>query len=120
MDANPGGNSVARLTAKRVTPYPACMTDDAIGSLERFATDYRGDDLTVHRVLVALDERQDGEAVLRVVLLLNDPDGETWDVDAIRGLRTALGRKAGELDLPPVSLSLVPESEAELVEAFGS
>lgn len=90
-----------------------------MGELERFAIKYRGEALVLHRAAVAVDERQDGEPVTRVVLLLDDPAGETWDVDQVQELRTALGRKATELGLPPVSVTLVPQSEAELVEAFG-
>lgn len=95
------------------------VDDEAIPQLERFATGYSDDKVTVHRALATLDERQDGEPVTRVVLLLNQPAGETWDIDRIRTLRIALGRKATELGLPTISLTLVPESEAELVEAFG-
>jgi hypothetical protein len=86
--------------------------------LENFAVRLSSDVLTIHRTAAAIDERQDGEAVTRMVLLLNEPDGETWDVDRVRELREALGRKATELELPPVSLTLVPESEADLIEAF--
>lgn len=95
------------------------MSDVAMGELERFAIKYRDEALVLHRAAVAVDERQDGEPVTRVVLLLDDPAGETWDVDQVQELRTALGRKATELGLPPVSVTLVPQSEAELVEAFG-
>lgn len=86
--------------------------------LERFATSYSDLDLTVHRAVVALDERQDGEDVTRVALLLNEPSHETWDAARVRDLRDALGRKATELGLPPVSVTLVPESEAEFVDGF--
>lgn len=74
--------------------------------------------LRVLRAVIALDERQDGEPVTRATLLVSDPNGATWDVEGVRELRQALGRKATELELPPVSLTLVPESEAELVETF--
>lgn len=92
--------------------------DGAIDELKRFVTGYRDEELIVHRASLMPDERQDGEAVTRVVLLLNEPTGDTWDVDRVRRLRTALGRKATELGLPPVSVTLVPQSEAELVDAF--
>jgi hypothetical protein len=52
------------------------------------------------------------------MLLLSDPVDETWDVDRIRELRMTLGRKAVELGLPAVSLTLVAESDPEAVEAF--
>jgi len=50
--------------------------------------------------------------------MLRDPGGDTWDIDRVRDLRLALGRKAAELGLPPVSLTLVAESEPEAAEAF--
>jgi hypothetical protein len=96
------------------------MVDEAAtAELERFATAYRDANLDVKRATAALDERRDGERVTRVALLLNEPADDTWDIDSVRELKQALGRKATELDLPPVSVTLVPESEAELVEAFG-
>jgi hypothetical protein len=45
-----------------------------------------------------------------VLLLLTDPSGDTWDVDHIRALRQTLGRKATDLELPPVTLTLVAEN----------
>ncbi len=87
------------------------------GQLEEFATGYRAPGLTVHRAAVVLDERQDGEPVTRVVLLLENPQGDTWEVDRVQELRQALGRKATELELPSISVTLVPESEAEAFEA---
>lgn len=92
--------------------------EDALGELERFATGVGLSGLRVHRASVALDARQDGELVTRVALLVDEPDADTWDVEAVQELRTALARKATELDLPPLSLTLVPEGEADLVEAF--
>ncbi|MDQ6744713.1 MAG: hypothetical protein M3Z27_01630 [Actinomycetota bacterium] len=92
--------------------------EDALVDLGRYVAQLSAEDLTVHRAAAAIDERQDGEEVTRVILLVSDPEGETWDVQRVRELREALGRKATELGLPPVSLTLVPESEAELVEAF--
>jgi hypothetical protein len=85
--------------------------------LAEFVTGYEDGDLAVHRATVRLDERQDGEPVTRVVLLLSDPSGDTWDIDAVRALPHARGRRATELELPAVTVTLVPESEAE---AFAS
>ena len=93
-------------------------SDDPLKELERFAASYDVPGVRVRRVLVALDERQDGEEVTRVALLLPDPPGDTWDVDAVRALRQALGRKATELGLPAVSMTLVPQSEAELLDSL--
>lgn len=86
--------------------------------LEEFATSLTRGGLRVHRAAVALDERQDGERVTRAILLLDEPRDDTWDIALIQELRKALAHKATELGLPPVSLTLVPESEAEVVEAF--
>lgn len=88
--------------------------------LERFAASYEDPELRVHRAAVALDERQDGEPVTRVVLLLDEPSAETWPPERVRELRHALGRKATELGLPSVSVTLVPESEAELLDGSAS
>lgn len=88
--------------------------------LATFASAYEADDLVVRRAIASLDERQDGEPVTRIALLLTDPSGDTWDVEAIRKLRQALGRKAAEFGLPSVSVTLVPESEAEAVAEFAS
>jgi hypothetical protein len=96
------------------------IEEGTLKALERTATALSDAELRVERAAVSLDERQDGEPVTRVILLLNDPSGETWDVDRIRELRNALGRAATELGLPPVSMTLVPESEAEFVEPFVS
>ena len=92
--------------------------DTAIREFEAFATGLRAGEIAVHRAAVALDERQDGEPVTRAVLLLDEPHDDTWNVESIQELRTRLAHKATDLQLPPVSLTLVPESEAEAVEAF--
>jgi len=95
------------------------VVDNAfVAELVEFAVSYSDDTFTVRKASVSLDEGQDGEAVTRVLLLLSDPRDDTWDVDRIRELRLALGRKATELGLPPVTLTLVAESEAEAAEAF--
>ncbi len=96
------------------------MVDDsaAADELAHFATVYRDDAFAVLRAAASFDERQDGELVTRVLLLLSDPPDDTWEVDRIRELRLALGRKATQLGLPPVTLTLVAEGEAEAEEAF--
>jgi hypothetical protein len=93
-------------------------TDDAASLLARFAVDSDFADVVVRDAQVSLDERQDGEPVTRVVLLLEDPVGDTWDVERVSELRRELGRRATDLGLPAVSVTLVPLSEADLVEAF--
>jgi hypothetical protein len=92
--------------------------DDATNQLARFSIERDFGDVVVRDAEVSLDERQDGEPVTRVVLLLEDPAGDTWDVERVSELRREIGRKATELDLPVVSVTLVPVSEADLVEAF--
>lgn len=94
------------------------MADTAMKDLEDFAITYRDDEIVVQRAVAALDERRDGEPVVRLTLLVLDPAGDTWDVERVRDLRHALGQRASELELPAVSLTLVPVSEAETVDAF--
>jgi hypothetical protein len=93
-------------------------TDARTTQLAEYAERADGLSLRVRRAAITLDERQDGEPVTRALLLVDDPQGDTWNVEAVRELRGALGRKATELDLPPVSLTLVPASEAKFVEPF--
>jgi hypothetical protein len=52
--------------------------------LQDFAVSLAPGGLTVHRALVALDERQNGEPVTRLVLLLDEPRGDTWEVKLVR------------------------------------
>jgi hypothetical protein len=95
------------------------MADDGrTAELAELAESYSNDVLEIKRALVSSDENQDGEPVTRVLLLLTDPSGDTWDVDHIRALRQTLGRKATDLELPPVTLTLVAESERDAVDAF--
>lgn len=92
--------------------------EDGIVELIEFAESYSDEAVAVKRALVSLDENQEGEPVTRILLLLEDPRGDTWGVDHIRDLRQSLGRKATALKLPPVTLTLVAESEREAVDAF--
>ncbi len=103
------------------TRYAQSVTEGQMThELEQFAIAYRDDEIEVRRAIAGLDERRDGEPVTRVTLLVSDPTADTWDVRRVRDLRHALGHRAAELGLPPVSLTLVPESEAQVVEAFAS
>jgi hypothetical protein len=65
-----------------------------------------------------MDETQDGDPVVRVLLLLTDPPADTWPVPVIRELRFGIKRKATELGLPPISLTLVAEREQEEQDTF--
>lgn len=95
------------------------MVDESgIAGLTEFAESYSTEPLAIKQAHVSLDENQEGEQVTRILLLLTNPSGDTWDVNHIRELRQTLGRKATELKLPPVTLTLVAESEREAVDAF--
>jgi hypothetical protein len=88
------------------------MTEsEALDELKGAAEHWADPSLTVKRAHVTLDESRDGEPITRVLLLVTDPEGDTWDVGHVRELRQALGQRATELRLPPVSLTLVAESE---------
>lgn len=94
---------------------------EAIAALVRFAETYRDERdaaLAVISARAVLDENAAGESVTRLVLLLPDPEADTWDVDHVRDLRLALGRLGTELGLPPVTLTLVPASQRDEVDAF--
>lgn len=84
---------------------------EALDRLTHAAEGWADQALTVKRAQVELDESRDGEPVTRVLLLLADPQEDTWDVDHVRELRQSLGQLATDLKLPPVSLTLVAESE---------
>ena len=92
--------------------------EERIAELAKFAESYSDEALGIKKALVSLDENQEGEPVSRILLLLADPTGDTWEVDDIRKLRQTLGRRATDLELPPVTLTLVAESEREAIDAF--
>lgn len=100
--------------------YASSMAVDAdrTAGLREFASQYEQEGIAVLRAHVATDIRQDGEPVTRVLLLLSDPTGETWDLERVRDLRASLGRRAMELGLPPISMTLVAEGDPEAAEAF--
>lgn len=96
-------------------------TADPTDQIVEYARAYERESGSALRVVLALaevTENSAGEPVTRLTLLLPDPELDTWDVDSIRDLRLALGKRATDLDLPPVSLTLVPESEKGEIEAF--
>jgi deoxyribose-phosphate aldolase len=106
----PAGTTPATLAAMTAQ-------NEAQQQLLAFAREYHARGLVVRDARVFADERRDGEPVTRVVLVVDDPAGDTWDVEAVSALRQALGRRATELDLPVVSLTLIPNSDAALIEA---
>jgi len=86
--------------------------DAAVAKFVEFAKGWSTTGLSVRRAKARLDENREGEPVMRVQLLLTDPDGSTWDPDRADELEKALDRKAAELGLPFVSLNLIAEREA--------
>lgn len=90
------------------------MTEaQALDQLKDAAEAWSDASLSVKRAQIVIDETRDGEPVTRVLLLLSDPEDDTWDVDHVRELRQTLGQRATALRLPPVSLTLVAESERD-------
>lgn len=94
--------------------------DESAAELERFATTYRDGDVVVRKAHATFDSQLDGEPVTRLALLLDDPVGETWEFAALRAFERQVRVKAVELELPWVSMTYVPVSEAYLVPAFGA
>jgi hypothetical protein len=93
---------------------------DALDELKASAEGWADPRLAVKRAHVLVDENRDGETITRILLLVTDPEGDTWDVAHVRELRQGLGRRATELRLPPVSLTLVAESERDDAGVFTS
>lgn len=89
---------------------------EALEELAMFATQGEFSDLGIKQIRLRTEERQDGEPVTRLLLLVDDPHGPTWDLDAVSGLREKLSRRAAELDLPALSISLVPESDRDAAD----
>lgn len=107
------------LGDRKLALYPVAMDlESALRQLAIYAESLKFAGLDVHQVALALDERQDGEPVTRVLLLVNDPKGQTWDLNSVTELRRSLAVKATELGLPSTSTSLVPDSDASSFETF--
>jgi hypothetical protein len=86
--------------------------DAAVAEFVEFAKGWSTTGLSVRKAKARLDENREGEPVMRVQLLLSDPDGSTWDMDLADELERALDRKATELGLPFVSYTLIAERES--------
>ena len=97
-------------TANGFQPWDTAQ-DAAVAKFVEFAKSWSTIGLSVRQAKARLDENRDGEPVMRVQLLLTDPDGSTWDSDRADELEEALDRKATELGLPFVSLNLIAERE---------
>lgn len=93
------------------------LRERAREELAEFAIGLKLEGLGVRQIAIGFDERQDGEPITRVLLLVDDPSGPTWEPPIVSELRKALAHKAVELDLPTVSVSLVPESDRDSVGA---
>jgi DNA-binding transcriptional MerR regulator len=85
--------------------------DAAVVKFVDFAKRWSATGLSVREAKARLDENRDGEPVLRVQLLMSDPDGDTWDLDPVIEMKRALRRKATELDLPFASFTMIAERE---------
>jgi hypothetical protein len=83
----------------------------AVVEFAKFAKCWATTALSVLEAQARLSESRDGEPVLRVCLLMTDPDGVTWDLDPLTEMNRALRRKATELGLPFASFELIAESE---------
>lgn len=90
----------------------------ALRELEEYARRYAAGGLRARGAHAYPDVRRDGEPVTRVLLVLDDPAGDTWDLAAVTELRRAMNRKAAALGLPAAVLSLIPSRETELIDAM--
>ncbi|MGH2762443.1 MAG: hypothetical protein ACRDLD_07670 [Thermoleophilaceae bacterium] len=117
-DLQPARRRQAHAAGRAPITLVPVTDEERIAELANFAESYSDEALGIKKALVSLDENQEGEPVSRILLLLADPTGDTWEVDDIRELRQTLGRKATDLELPPVTLTLVAESEREAIDAF--
>jgi hypothetical protein len=97
-------------TANGFDPWDTAQ-DVAVAKFVEFAKGWSTTGLSVRQAKARLDENREGEPVLRVQLLLTDPDGDTWDLDRADELEQALRRKATELDLPFASFTMIAERE---------
>lgn len=89
---------------------------EALEELAEWALQSELAGVSIQQIKLALDERRDGEPVVRALLLVDSPRGPTWDLDAVSKLRESLSRKATELNLPAISVSLVPENDRDAAE----
>jgi hypothetical protein len=85
--------------------------DAALAKFVDFAESWSATGLSVRQVKARLDENREGEPVMRVQLLMSNPDGDTWDLDPVIEMKRALRRKATELDLPFASFTMIAQRE---------
>lgn len=81
--------------------------------VERWLRDGLGDvgDVRVVDASVSWDEDADGEPILRFVVTLADPPGDTWPVDDYLRFRGAMSQRASEVELQaPWHVSVQPET----------
>jgi hypothetical protein len=89
---------------------------EALEELAKFATQGEFQDLGIRQIRLRSEESQDGEPITRLLLLVDDPSGPTWELEAVSDLRDKLSRRATELGLPALSISLVPESDRDAAD----
>lgn len=97
---------------------PMMSEDEALAQLLSYVLSGQRSPMTVYRVTGYLDEMLDGHPVVRLTVMLDEPDGATWNLDALRDLRHDLSRRSIALGLPEVSVTHVAKSEAYLVSEF--
>jgi hypothetical protein len=85
--------------------------DAAVVEFTKFAKGWSTTALSVLEAQARLSENRDGEPVLRVRLLVTDPEGVTWDMDSGDEMERALRDKATELGLPFASFNMIAERE---------
>jgi hypothetical protein len=83
----------------------------AVVEFTKFAKGWSTTALSVREAQARLSADREGEPVLRVRLLMTDPDGVTWDLDPLTEMKRALRRKATELGLPFASFNMIAERE---------
>jgi len=102
--------STTNPTANGFQPWDT-PRDAAVAKFVAFAESWSASGLSVRQAKARLDENREGEPVMRVQLLMSDPDGDTWDLDPVIDMKRALRRKATELDLPFASFTMIAERE---------
>ena len=85
--------------------------ETAVVEFTKFAKGWSTTGLSVRDAQARLAADLEGEPVMRVRLLMTDPDGVTWDLDPVTEMHRALRRKATELGLPFASFNMIAERE---------
>src|SRR5271155_5795850 len=83
----------------------------AVVEFTKFAKGWSTTGLSVRDAQARLAAYLEGEPIMRVRLLMTDPEGVTWDLDPLTEMKSALRRKATELGLPFASFNMIAERE---------